>query len=487
MRKLADFLAQTLYRLRPHSKYEELKGDEVTYHLRPLKVSHKRSASFSTEDISLKGLDTFDSLFEIPAKDVPLIFSLSTQRILSRALRSLLSPGSSISGSNEYSVEALYGKAECFRKVHSSAVARLLKSNESLEHRIRWIAWALDAESEWKIRCLDSESFLQAVSSNMILQTKACSRHDTLVFWQSNRMISPPLMELLCHSRVKLIFPGKRQTFITESNNFIIAENSAIVERANGDRGFGRFSISSSAALCQCLLSAKSDSAWYRVRKPAGFVRLDSRMSKSDVNRSDLTGRVAVIYTDGTGRNLSISSLAYSNMLSTDCLKYRRVNMQTTNLNGRYRMSQEKGTEVMIEEDGALLDKQSEVPALIVVDLQDGPPRSKDKLQRELKEVEVSSTRELLAKFPTKITGQYVDVNGETREASISVIDEETFTPNGITLGDEELFNTYITLRTYENVGRYCEGKNRTHLTDDEVARLRATAEILEKSLEGAE
>jgi len=487
MSKLADNLYRMLSRLRIHSKDHKIKAKDTDYFHSNRIISRSRSGIAPKEEEIRIVLRSFEKLFDIQPGDVPSVFSLSTQRVLSRALRFLFAPDSPLPFADDFSIEKLYRRVEHLKGVHSGAVTRLLDSNESLELRVRWLAWALDSESKQIIKCLDSASFLKLFSAVSAMPEHPYSRHETIVFWQSNRTISSSVVRLLLRSRVRLVISKEHARTADKLSNFVVAENSAVVERATGDGRTRLLCIPSSAALCQGLLRGRSNSAWYRVREPSGFVRLDSRMSRTDVERSWLLGRIAVVYADGTGSNLAISSLAYTNLRTVDCLQNRRVNMQKENLERRYKMSQERGTEVMIEGDDALLDRQSEASSLIVVDLQDGPPRSKDELKKELKEEEVSSARELLVKFPTKITGQWVDVNGETREASISVVDEETFTPNGITLGDEELFNTYITLRTYENVGRYCEGKARSHLTDDEVERLKATAEILEKSLEGDE
>ena len=144
-----------------------------------------------------------------------------------------------------------------------------------------------------------------------------------------------------------------------------------------------------------------------------------------------------------------------------------------------------KGTQVIIDVGSVSLDPEAQSPVTLVIPSNFDGKRTTSELETQLKELEVSDIQDLCRKGGYRIVGQYVGEDGTLRDALIPVIDETTFTPDGITLGDPELLRTYVTMRVCDNVANYCGRNGRDQLSDVEVARLRSIVEVLEQAVEG--
>lgn len=144
-----------------------------------------------------------------------------------------------------------------------------------------------------------------------------------------------------------------------------------------------------------------------------------------------------------------------------------------------------KGSQVIIDTGSVSLDHEAQSPCTVVIPPNSDGKRTAQELERSLAEVEVADIRDLCAKGQYRIDGQYTAEDGSLRDASIPVIDETTFSPDGITLGDPELLRTYVTMRVCDNVAEYCSRTGRDDLTDVEVAHLSSLLEALELAAEG--
>ena len=101
----------------------------------------------------------------------------------------------------------------------------------------------------------------------------------------------------------------------------------------------------------------------------------------------------------------------------------------------------------------------------------------------KLAEFPIESVADACRKYDVRITGQYQDLDGEIVEASIPVLSEETFTPDGITRGDPGIREMYIQMRTFDALAAHLAEKGRDCLTDAEIEHLRATMAILEQAV----
>ena len=111
--------------------------------------------------------------------------------------------------------------------------------------------------------------------------------------------------------------------------------------------------------------------------------------------------------------------------------------------------------------------------------------RTADELLSHLNEVEINSVREACEKFDVRIEGGYQDAEDKACVVNFPAVDENSFTPRGITLGDPGLFQVYIMQRTCENVAEQSPLESDRLLTDAEIAKLEADVTLLTRSREG--
>jgi hypothetical protein len=107
--------------------------------------------------------------------------------------------------------------------------------------------------------------------------------------------------------------------------------------------------------------------------------------------------------------------------------------------------------------------------------------RPASELKSGLEELPVNSVAEACRKFNVTVEGDYLNERGEKVAARILVSDESTFCPDGLTRGDDRLFAYHVAASICDQVATTPGAE----LSDDDVAFLQETADVLAKSVEG--
>ena len=104
-------------------------------------------------------------------------------------------------------------------------------------------------------------------------------------------------------------------------------------------------------------------------------------------------------------------------------------------------------------------------------------PRSPGELAGALEQRPANSIEEACSGH--RIEGHYLDADGKRRTASIAIVDDTTFTPEGLTFGDPELYDTYAGFL----VARHLMGIDAAGLSDDERDQLGRVVAQLEAAI----
>jgi hypothetical protein len=147
-------------------------------------------------------------------------------------------------------------------------------------------------------------------------------------------------------------------------------------------------------------------------------------------------------------------------------------------------MEDERGTKLVYDDGDVPVDHMATARILLVADVSGHQKRSKDVLQEELKEVPVNTVGDLANAFHVAITGRYIGLDNNARQVSIPVLDESTFTPTGMTMGDPLLYEMYIEQRTCENIASLSGVEGEQRLTAAQLAKLNDDIDLLQRATE---
>ena len=109
--------------------------------------------------------------------------------------------------------------------------------------------------------------------------------------------------------------------------------------------------------------------------------------------------------------------------------------------------------------------------------------RSKEELAAQLKEErDVKDVRDMCRRLGVEIEADVRDPEGNEIHLRVPVVDEETFTLDGMTRQDPTLFRWHVWGQTYESVQRYLKQSGVERLSDEQIARLTMLASYLEEA-----
>lgn len=111
--------------------------------------------------------------------------------------------------------------------------------------------------------------------------------------------------------------------------------------------------------------------------------------------------------------------------------------------------------------------------------------RTKAELQEQIGEIQADSIAELCDKAKVRIEGTYTGSDGKPVHVSIPVVDETTFTPDGLTRGDPGLLELFTSSIVCDAAAEYLDQQPRDYFTDEEIAQLTQRLALLEAAKMG--
>ena len=148
-------------------------------------------------------------------------------------------------------------------------------------------------------------------------------------------------------------------------------------------------------------------------------------------------------------------------------------------------MANERGQVLIIPDAEVSSDREAIQPVLLISPFCGNGNRSKEELEASFKEHQTDTIEEVCCKHEVFIEGQYEGLDNETQTVSIPAINEDSFTPSGLTLQDPGLFQLYITHRAAEHISEMATREVNGLLNDEQKLQIETDIEQIEQSLKG--
>ncbi|HEV8700017.1 MAG TPA: hypothetical protein VGV60_01950 [Candidatus Polarisedimenticolia bacterium] len=362
------------------------------------------------------------------------------------------------------------------KEVHKAAVLRLLEISVPNETLVRTLAWALDASRPWRYSVV-------AVSPEAA-QLLADTIHGPFraLCWMAGEPISSDLLSTAQASGVVVIADSGQSGLEAAGSHLLLGMNQATIELPALDNQPRRLTLSPIASIVQALLTGPSDGAWRRIRPPKGFLALAEDCSARQARDLLARGLISLVSEGPIPGQIVIADDFFPKTSSLGRWIERKKTARFLNEGEDLRMSIPK-SDIVYPQEISGADPVSDGTIEIVCPFNVPPGgRTKDELDRGLRQIKVNSVRDISRGFDIRLEGNVKGVGGETVHLSIPVEDEDTFTPDGMTRRDPTLFGWYVRYRTYEECQRYLSERGRGRLTPEEIAKLQSMLRFLEEA-----
>jgi hypothetical protein len=418
----------------------------------------------------------FGRLLDADANQLPAVLSPDSLRVFLTGLRGLRAVLVQVGADGDRPPDLLRVAAERYHIVWERAVGELLRSHRSIENRIRLVAWALQAgiDELFELTLCHGGAAIRIAQAGGG-EAERGVRGQPVVWWMNDQPVPRALLDAARRDELLLVGDAATAGCQAVRHRVHLSCDAALVRTAPE----GAMRLSGAAAYVQALLARDHDGAWARAQAPAGYVGLERGFSLREESARLEEGLITPLTETYGSRRLVFSLRSLPNFGNGRC---------STRWHGKPQEESMKHEKPLIEypqEEGLKPDEQSLPPGYLIVPAMElEQPRSKEELTRELREISVDSVEDIARGFGVFIEGRFENPEGEVVHARIPVRNEQTFTPDGMTKGDPELFRIYVASRTFDEVARLFSARKIDRLDPGVLAKLEELEAVLAKAVE---